>query len=289
MSKKDISSLLAGMVLSAFISVASAGIYDPQPSFCNAYATKAVSQNRTAQVASCNFKGLRWSDNYEGQQKWCESVRENIAQGETRARAEALLQCFGDGVSLNASDLSMIPDALGTEMISVVRKGRFERMQQLLAAGTDLYYEGMQGNDGTIMFIAVSAQNEKIVRFLVKLGMNPNTTFNGGWSPIATVVNNHSLLEYLLANGGDANNTGEMHEFQQLPLVAAIRSKDLEAVRILIKHGARVQVDTMMMGGCDADTLLDFAIRQGTPAIVKVLRQAGAQTHEECTPPPSAY
>lgn len=288
MSKKAVLSLLAGMVLSAFVSPANAGIYDSQPSFCNAYATKAVSQNRTAQAASCQFKGLRWSDDFEGQQKWCEAVREDIAQGETRARAEALLQCFGDGVSLNASDLSMIPDTLGMEMINVVRKGRYARMQQLLAAGTDLSYEGMQGNDGTIMFIAVGTQNEKIIRFLLKLGMNPNSTFNGGWSSIATVVNNHKLLEYLLENGGDANNTGELYEFQQLPLVAAIQSNDLEAVRILIRHGAHVQVDTMM-DECMADTLLDFAIKQGTPEIVAELRQAGAKTLQECTPLPSAY
>ena len=288
MLKKAVLSLLTGMVLSVFVSPASAGIYDSQPSFCNAYATKAVSQNRTAQAAGCQFKGLRWSDDFDGQQKWCESVREDIAQRETRARAEALLQCFGDGVSLNASDLSMIPDTLGMEMINVVRKSRYARMQQLLAAGTDLSYEGMQGNDGTIMFIAVSTQNEKIIRFLLKLGMNPNSTFNGGWSPIATLVNNHRLLEYLLENGGDANNTGELYEFQQLPLVAAIQSNDLEAVRILIRHGARVQVDAMM-DECMNDTLLDFAIKQGTPEIVAELRKAGAKTLQECTPPPSAY
>ena len=68
-----------------------ASIYDPEPSFCDAYATKAVSQHRTAQAASCNYTGLRWNDDFEGQKQWCHSAREDVARRETRARAEALL------------------------------------------------------------------------------------------------------------------------------------------------------------------------------------------------------
>lgn len=264
-------------------STAQGSMYDRKPSYCSAYATKAVSQNQTAQAAQCHFKGLRWSDDFEGQRKWCENVREDIAQNETRVRAEALLQCFGNSVSLNASDLKLIPDELGSEMISVVRAGKFSRVQQLLAAGTDLDYEGMQGNDGKILFVAIGTENEEIIRFFIKLGMNPNATFNGGWSPITMVVGNHRLLEYLLENGGDPDNTGELYEFMQLPLVAAILNKDLAATQILIKHGARVQIDEMM-DECTANTLLDLAMKKGTPEIVAELRKAGAKTWQECAP-----
>lgn len=264
-------------------SAAQGSMYDRKPSYCSAYATKAVSQNQTAQAAKCNFNGLRWSDDFEGQRQWCESVREDIAQGETRARAEALLQCFGNSVNLNASDLQLIPDELGREMIGAVRAGKFSRIQQLLAAGTDLDYEGMQGNDGKILFVAIGTENEEIIRFFINMGMNPNATFNGGWSPITMVVGNHRLLEYLLENGGDPDNTGELYEFMQLPLVAAILNKDLIATQILIKHGARVQIDEMMEE-CTTNTLLDLAMKKGTPEIVAELRKAGAKTWQECAP-----
>lgn len=280
MLKRRFALLLATLAVTA---VAHGSIYDRQPTFCDAYATKALSQNQTAQAARCNLSGLRWSDDFEGQKQWCATVREDVAQRETRARTEALLQCFGNGVELNASDLHLIPDDLGAEMIGAVRTGKFSRVQQLLAAGTDLDYEGMQGNDGKILFVAIGAENEEIIRFFIKLGMDPNATFNGGYSPVAMMVSNHHLLEYLLDNGGDPNNTGELYDFRQLPLVFAIQSKDLVATRILIKHGARVQIDEMM-GECTTNTLLDLAIKQGTPAIVTELRKAGAQTWQECAP-----
>lgn len=261
--------------------VQAAGIYDENPTFCEAYATKAVSQYQTAQAARCPSTGSRWNNDVAGQQKWCETVSEVVARAETEARAEALLQCFGGGM-VNAADLVLTPNALGGEMIRVVREAGLPRVQQVLAAGADLDYEGMQGNDGKILFVAMGVGKLPIVAFFIGLGLNPNGTFNGGFSPIGMVSRNHALLEYVLGHGGDADNTGELYDFQELPLFGAISSNDLKAVQILIKHGARVQVDEMM-DECSASTLLDYAVGQGNPAIVAALRQAGAKTHAECS------
>lgn len=267
-------SMFAGANISSYI-------YDPAPSFCSSYATKAVSQYRTARAAHCNVAGLRWSDDFEGQKKWCESMREEVAQAENRARAGTLLACFHSSATLRQSDLNLIPDTLGNAMIAAARNGSLERVQQLLAAGTDLSYEGMQGNDGHILFVAISAGNEAIARFFIGLGMDPNSTFNGGYSPIAVSVGNHSLLRFLLEHGGDANNTGELYDFRELPLVAAINHNDLEAVKLLISHGARVQVDEMM-DDCSTSTLLDYAVKEGKNTIVNELRKSGAKTYKEC-------
>ncbi len=257
-------------------------IYDPAPPFCSAYATKAVSQYRTARAAHCNVAGLRWNDDFEGQKKWCESMREDIAQAENRARTETLLDCFHSSSKPHDNDLDMIPDTLGSTMIGAVREGDLERVQQLLAAGTDLAYEGTQGNDGNILFVAISSGRENIVRFLVGLGMDPNSTFNGGYSPIAVSVGNSHLLGYLLEHGGDANNTGELYDFRELPLVSAINHGNLEAARLLIRHGARVQVDEFM-DECSTSTLLDYAIKENQPDIAKELRNSGAKTYAECS------
>ena len=269
--------------LSGWLSPALASIYDPAPSFCDAYATKAVSQHNTAGAAHCDVSGLRWSNDVDGQKRWCETVSEAVAQAETQARAQALLACFGGDVSLNDADLALTPNTLGESMIGAVREGGLKRVKQLLAAGADLSFEGMQGNDGKILFVAMGREDMAMIKFFIGLGLDPNGTFNGGFSPIGMITDNHELLEYILSNGGDANNTGELYDFLQLPLVSAILSKDVKAVQILIKHGARVQVDEMM-DECLNNTLLDYAIKHGTPAIVAALRKAGAQTYAECQP-----
>jgi hypothetical protein len=278
----------AGLVLFVFSGMAHANIsthiYDPAPSFCSAYATKAVSQYHTARAAQCNVAGLRWNDDFEGQKKWCDSMRQEVAQSENRARAETLLGCFHSTAQLRDSDLDMIPDVLGSAMIRAVRQGNLQRVQQLLAAGTDLSYQGSQGNDGTILFVAISTGSESIARFFIGLGMNPNTTFNGGYSPIASSVGNTSLLEYLLEHGGDANNTGELYDFRELPMVSAINHGNLEAAKLLIHHGARVQVDESM-DECSTSTLLDYAIKEKQPGIALELRKAGARAYAECASP----
>lgn len=270
-------SLLSGATPAAF-----APLYETAPSFCDAYATKAVSQNQTAQAAKCEFSGARWNDDLEGQQKWCSSVREEVAQAETLARTKDLLVCFGTDVGVKDSDLSLIPDDLGGEMIAAVQKGKLSRTQQLLAAGASLDYEGMQGNDGKMLFVAMSNGHEDLIKFFIGLGQDPNSTFNGGWSPIAMFVGKPEMLEYLLEHGGDANSTGELYEFNQLPILSAINSNDLESLNILIKYGARVQVDEMM-DECMGPTLLDYAIKKAKPAIVAALRKAGAKTYAECS------
>ncbi|QTR49054.1 ankyrin repeat domain-containing protein [Candidatus Thiothrix anitrata] len=276
--------VLVILLLSGLLTPVAANIYDPNPSFCAAYATKAVSQNNTAGAARCNLSGLRWSDDLEGQKQWCEGVSEAVAQAETQARAQALLNCFGGNVPLNKADLTLTPNALGESLIGAVRgTAGLKRVKQLLAAGTDLHFEGMQGNDGKILFVAMGREDLAMIKFFIGLGLDPNGTFNGGFSPIRMLTGNHVLLEYILQQGGDANNTGELFDFRELPLVAAIQYKDLTAVKILIKHGARVQVDEMM-DECLNKTLLDYAIEHGTPAIVAELRKAGAQTYAECRP-----
>lgn len=261
-----------------------ASIYDATPAFCDAYAVKATSQYQTAQAARCEVSGLRWSDDEAGQKKWCEGVRENVAQAETHARAETLIQCLSPKSALNDSDLTLIPDALGAEMLGAVGKGKLTRVQQLLAAGADLDYEGMQGNDGKALFVAISNGQESLIKFFIGLGMNPNGTFNGGFSPITTLLDKPKLLDYVLAHGGEADNTGELYDFRELPIVSAINSNNLEALTILLKHGARVQID-QMMGDCTTDTLLDYALsKPAKPAIIAALRKAGAKKHDECMP-----
>ncbi len=78
---------------SAFLllnSIISANAYTASKQFCASYANTAVIQHINNLENNCGFKGLRWSPLYQGQYKWCLSVREAIASNETKIRNNRL-------------------------------------------------------------------------------------------------------------------------------------------------------------------------------------------------------
>ena len=66
--------------------------------FCDKYAKTSIKQQMVNVVASCKQKGIRWSVLHTGQFRWCRTVRESVANKETKFRNDALAQC---GVSIN--------------------------------------------------------------------------------------------------------------------------------------------------------------------------------------------
>jgi len=60
---------------------------------CQKYASTAVSQNQENLAKKCGFTGTSWSSDYKGHYDWCFTAPQNLADSETRARADALKQC----------------------------------------------------------------------------------------------------------------------------------------------------------------------------------------------------
>ena len=60
---------------------------------CQQYARTAVSQNQENLRRRCGFTGTRWTNEYKGHYDWCFTAPQNLADAETKARADALRQC----------------------------------------------------------------------------------------------------------------------------------------------------------------------------------------------------
>ena len=260
-------------------SVQALSIYDPELSRCDSYAVKAGSQFVTAQILKCSVQGLRWNNDIKGQSQWCAGVRPEITVSETKARANELLTCMKAPVAANEADLKLEPYQLGEATIRAIQADQLGRVQQLIAAGADVRFEGGWGNDGRMLYVAISNAADKTTRFLINWKhFSPNASSNAGPSPLGKLLQkrpvNYKLLEFLLQNGADPNYIGELTHVGYLPLVIAIQNKDEKAIHLLIKYKAKVNLDEGLIW--EAGNILDIAMKSSTPKIVNLLKQAGA-------------
>jgi hypothetical protein len=67
------------------------------PLFCEAYAFKAVQQQKANLAKGCGYAGQRWMKKYALHYAWCLGATPGAANGETWARADLLKQCVGGG------------------------------------------------------------------------------------------------------------------------------------------------------------------------------------------------
>lgn len=181
------------------------------------------------------------------------SVRQAIAENETKARDAALTSCGVTSVPIKWRSLKgglSAWDALFFEEMKAVREDDPVSLEVMHRYGVDINHdEGM--NNGTILYHAIKHQAERSVRYLVKQGVNPNQTTNGGRNPLINLFTKYdedqkkyvdikakpSLLQFLLNNGADPNSYGQMGS-SELPLDKAAEQNDMQAVKILLNAGA---------------------------------------------------
>lgn len=60
---------------------------------CSAYAATAVAQNDQNMMQKCGFAGPRWSNDFNGHAKWCETATMADLTSEDKARKSMLAQC----------------------------------------------------------------------------------------------------------------------------------------------------------------------------------------------------
>ncbi|MCK5725702.1 MAG: hypothetical protein KAH22_02610 [Thiotrichaceae bacterium] len=79
---------------------------------CETYARTASKQHTENIKLSCDYHGLRWSNNKAGHQHWCETVRYKISASETKARDKLLKECkVHISSSLNPDNKVQIPSS----------------------------------------------------------------------------------------------------------------------------------------------------------------------------------
>lgn len=117
--------------------------------------------------------------------------------------------------------------------------GREEIVAYLIERGADVNHVAKDKNAFTALTGAIASGNGEVVKRLLEAGANPNHMYEGG------VIS---------------------------PLIAAAAEGKADLVRLLIAHGAEVNVQST-----DGKTALDWAREKGHDDVVAVLRERGAR------------
>ena len=134
-------------------------------------------------------------------------------------------------------------------------------------------------SDGTTpLHWAVHQNDLELVDRLLKAGANVKVTNDYGVTPMseAAVIGNAVLIDHLLKAGADVEST---NADGQTALMIVARTSFVDAARILLKHGAKVNAVEHWHG----QTALMWAVAQNEPAMVKVLVAAGADVNARST------
>ncbi|WP_020560152.1 ankyrin repeat domain-containing protein [Thiofilum flexile] len=280
MNTKISSLIRVAIVGTLLMQVASAEIYlPPSRDACGNYAAKAVYQFRSQKLARCGLKGARWSNDGAGQHQWCRTVRPQITENETKARATELMRCLNRQSSIQVNDLPLNADVLNNELESAASRGALERMQQLIAAGAEV-----ESRQGRLMISAVISYNTSVVLFLKRFGI---PLAEAGSNPLSSLLSyggsnanapSYRMMEFLLQQGINPNlPNGDGY----VPLKTAIEYGDQKGVTLLLRYRANPNLD---VNGTKCKTVmpLDAAIDRGNQQIIQQLRKAGARSQAQC-------
>ncbi len=168
--------------------------------------------------------------------------------------------------------------AYGTALHLAAWYGCLENVKLLLAAGADVNAYSIGGYP--VLHRATSQGHLDVVKLLVKKGAKINAQrdigelINGRTGLTALIIaanwGRTDVVQFLLEQGADPNLTDSWGGHDTALMYAAVYGRE-EIVVLLLKHGAKV--DHRDSRG---RTALHRAVETGTPAVEKLLTDAGA-------------
>lgn len=260
------------------MTLCSSSLFAADARFCDQYAKTSIKQQMSNITASCKQKGLRWSTLYAGQNAWCRSVRQSIAENETKVRNDALAKC-GAPLSKQVWKSTARTSAeywLYTEMQAAAKEDDLTAVKFMRSEGV-VTSDPAGDNDGGLLYVSVDHQAENVTKFLLSIGKDPRRAVpNGGGSALAAMVRddkvNYRMLKMLLKNGFDPDSGGEGYSDSYFPVMVAAEKNKYRVMEILLQAGAspNLQRDS---------TPLMYAIKNRNMGMVKMLAEAGAKVN----------
>lgn len=115
----------------------------------------------------------------------------------------------------------------------------------------------------------------EVITVLLGRGADVNTQDNGGVSPLLHAVGaqNVGMVKVLTANGADLEAESRLNKMT--PLLLAIEHHDIEAIRVLLDAGAKVNGTNR-----DGLTPLMAASEKGQADVVQILLSRGAEVKD---------
>jgi ankyrin repeat protein len=195
-------------------------------------------------------------------------------------------------------------------IVEAARRGDKQAVQALLKRKADVNVAAPDG--ATALHWTVYAEDAETTALLLHAGANVNVRNMYGVSPLAIAAKqaNPHILEQLMKAGADPNDPINYINADETPLMHAARAGNVDAVRMLLIAGAKVNareswngqsaiqwaaaeghsavVEALVEGGADirqrsnaGTTPFMFAVRRGDMPTVKALLAAGADVNEK--------
>jgi ankyrin repeat protein len=169
-------------------------------------------------------------------------------------------------------------------LIDAVRINDSIRIKKILSNGCDVNQKISTGHnyyakDSTYETPLSQSTNYEITKLLLEFGANPNIEL-GTRSPLESIVfqNRNDIAKLLIENGADVNHFNKFTEFQN-PLIAAISTGNIEALKILIGNKAKFKSYEE-----NIHEPLHKAIRHERLEVAEFLIQSGISTRTKITP-----
>jgi ankyrin repeat protein len=159
-----------------------------------------------------------------------------------------------------------------TALVNAAKQGQRQEVRRLLRDGADV--DTALGDGMTALHWAAQAGDAELTNILLWAGANvAATTRIGGYTPLLIASNRGDAptIEALVRAQADPNRATTNGT---TPLMLAAASGSVEAVRLLIDHGANVNARENVKG----ETALIFAAAYGRAEVVGVLTAHGADT-----------
>jgi ankyrin repeat protein len=161
----------------------------------------------------------------------------------------------------------------------------WEIVRVLLAAGASA--AGSDGDGATPLMVAIEQNQLDLAGPLIEHGSDPNSCSQAGDSAMALAAGQGqpALVRLLLESGArvDLAQVCARQPYKVPPLVAAIQSKNIETVQILLASGA--SANTCTEAGISP---LSVAAESGNPALLRLILAAGTRLElaENCAAQP---
>ena len=165
------------------------------------------------------------------------------------------------------------------------QRGDRAAMQTLLKQGLGVNAVNAALPDGTTaLHWAVRADDVEIAEMLIKARASVAAVDRYGVTPLslASLNANAGMIDKLIRAGADPNSA---NPYGETSLMTAARTGSVEAVRVLLDHGAMVEAKESVRG----QTALMWAVVENHPDVVRFLHQRGANinaTSSVFVPPP---